>query len=88
MKVVLGEECYVVLLEVAGAELRACADDLLGAAASIGGIVEEVVRVIDLVNEVAAELDRVVRQDLGKPDAGRQTCCCAGCSTRPPARPG
>lgn len=50
LDIVLGKEGYIALQEVAGAELRACADDLLSAASSIDGIVEEVMRVIDLSN--------------------------------------
>ena len=68
VNIVLGKEGYVVLLEVSRAELRSHTDDLLGTASSIRRIVEKVVRVINLVNEVAAKANRVVRQNLSEAD--------------------
>ena len=63
MNVVLGKEGHVVLTEVSRAELRTFADDLLGAATSIRGIVEKVVRIINLGKKLTAEADGVVEPE-------------------------
>ena len=68
VNVVLGEEGYVVLVEISRAKLRSNADDLLRAASSIRRVIEEVVRIVNLGDKVAAKADGVVRQHLRETD--------------------
>jgi hypothetical protein len=68
MEIILRKEGSVVLLEAPRAKLGSNPDDLLSSVSSIVRIMEKIVRVIDLVDQVASETDRVQRQNLGKRD--------------------